>query len=165
MHRENGANLDPILRASALACEMKTSPAVLVTKKCHSHQWFLASKREWALPRLPSSRCCHPHPQWLLKSWENSRSKGNKETGLAPDSWDAYERNEFSEPRCLHLPIHTMLNSWTWYLISEVQTACSTCGKWVYRLTSPPASLEQFSQSYWDAVSWFQSPIHSHQIK
>ena len=35
----------------------------------------------------------------------------------------------------------------------------------VYSLTSPPATLEQFSQCYWDDVSWTQSPEHSHQIK
>ena len=91
------------------------------------------------------------------------RSKVNKETGLASDSWGIHERNEFSEPRDLHLPIHRMLNSLTSSLV--VQTACSLCCKLIYSLTSPPASLEQFSQSYWDAVSWAQSPKHSHQIK
>ena len=34
---------------------------------------------------------------------------------LAPDSWGAYQRNDFSEPRLLHLPIHRKaLNSLTW---------------------------------------------------
>ena len=34
---------------------------------------------------------------------------------LAPDNWDACERNDFSEPRLLHLLIHTKaLNSLTW---------------------------------------------------
>ena len=84
------------------------------------------------------------------------RSKVNKETELAPDSWGAYERNEFSESRDLHLPIHRMLNSLTWYLIFDVQTDRSLCCKLVYSLTSPPASLEQFSQSYWETVSWAQ---------
>ena len=50
---------------------------------------------------LRSSRCCQP-PQWLLREWGNARGKVNKETRLAPDS--AYERNEFSESRGLHLP-------------------------------------------------------------
>ena len=57
------------------------------------------------------------------------------ETGSAPDSWGAHARNEFSEPRGLHLPIHRMLNSLTWYLISDVQTACSLCCKFEYSLT------------------------------
>ena len=35
----------------------------------------------------------------------------------AQDSWDAYERNDFTEPRLLHLPIHRKAqNSLTWYV-------------------------------------------------
>ena len=56
---------------------------------------------------------------------------------LVSDSWGVYERNEFSEPRDLHLPIHRMPNSLTWYLIFDVQTACSLCCKLVYSLTLP----------------------------
>ena len=132
---------------------MKTSPAILISKKCHSHQRFLASKCECGLPKLRSS--CHSQ-QWLLRSWRSARSKVSKETGLAPDSRGAYERNEFSETRGLCLPVHRMLNSLTWYLIFDVQTDRSLCCKLVYSLTSPPASLEQFSQSYWETVSWAQ---------
>ena len=34
---------------------------------------------------------------------------------LTPESWDAYERNDFSEPKLLHLPIQRKaLNSLTW---------------------------------------------------
>ena len=34
---------------------------------------------------------------------------------LAPESWGARQRNDFSESRLLHLPIHRKaLNSWTW---------------------------------------------------
>ena len=145
-------------------CEMKISPAILINKKCHSHQRFLSSKWEWGLPKLQTRGCCHPL-QWLLRSWGNARSKVNKETGLAQDSWGTYERNEFSEPRGLHLPIHRMLNCLPWYLIFDDQTAYSLCCKLVYSLTSPPASLKQFSQSYWDAVSQAQSPEHSYQVK
>ena len=58
-------------------CEMKISPAILINKKCHSHQRFLASKYEWELPKLRSSRCCHT-PRWLLRNWGNARSKGTK---------------------------------------------------------------------------------------
>ena len=88
--------------------------------------------------------------------------KVDRERGLAPESWGACERDEFSEPRGLHLPVHRMLNSLTWYLIFDVQTACSLCCKLVCILTSPPTSLEQFSQNYWDAVSWARNPKHSH---
>ena len=55
--------------------------------------------------------------------WGKARSshlpllKVNKERDLAPESWEANEMNDFSEPRGLHLPTHRMLNSLTWYLI------------------------------------------------
>ena len=42
-------------------CEMKIFPAILINKKCNSHQRFLASQCEWGLPKQPSSGCCHPH--------------------------------------------------------------------------------------------------------
>ena len=92
-------------------CEMKISLAMLINKKCHSHQHFLASKCEWRLPKLGSSACCIVTTEELY----NARSKMNKATGLAPGSWGAYERNEFSDSRDLHLPIDRMLNSLTWY--------------------------------------------------
>ena len=38
-----------------------------------------------------------------------------KHRTLAPDSWDAYHRKDFSEPRLLHLPTQIKaLNSLTW---------------------------------------------------
>ena len=93
------------------------------------------------------------------------KKQGEQVHRIAPEGWAACEGSESSEPRGLHLPLHRMLNSLTWYLIFDDQTACSPCHKLAYSLTSPPASLEQFSQSYWDAVSQAQSPEHSHQIK
>ena len=118
-------------------CEMKISPAILINKKCYSHQRFLASKCEWGLPKHWSSRCCQP-PQWLLRSWGNAWSKANKGTELAPDSWGAYERNEFSEPRGLHLPICSMLNSFTWNLIFLIAAPGIAKSDWV---TEPQQSL------------------------
>ena len=144
---------------------MKTSSAILISKKCDSHQRFLASKCGCGLPKLRSS--CHPQ-QCLLRRWRNARNKVNKETGLAPDSCGANERNKFSETRGLRLPVHRMLNSLTWYPIFDVQTPCPLVANLqpsFYSLTRSPASLEQFPQSYGDAVSWAQSPKHSHQIK
>ena len=77
----------------------------------------------------------------------NARRKVNKEKGLAPDSWGAFESNEFSEPRGLHLPRQRMLNSLTWHLTFEVQTTCSLCCKLAYSLTSPTATLSSFLKS------------------
>ena len=132
-------------------CEMKISPAMLINKRCHSHQHFLTSKCEWRLPKLGSSGCCHSL-WWLLRSWGNARSKMNKETRLAPGSWGAYDRNEYSDSRDLHLPIHRMPNSlpWYWSLMFKLSAPSVVL---VYSLTSPLALLEHFSQSYWDAVS------------
>ena len=135
-----------------VSCE-KISPAILINKKCHSHQWFLASKCEWWLPNLRSGRCYHPL-QWLLRSWGIARRWTRKQhwpqiAGVAQSrtrlkwlsssssSWGAYERDEFSYPRGLHLPIHRIIYSLTWYLIFDVQTAFSLCCKLVASLTSP----------------------------
>jgi len=107
---------------------------------------------QWMLPPL--------HPMVIseeLGEWK----KVNKET----ENWGAYERNAFSEPRVLHLPLRRMLNSLIGCLLFDVQTACPFCCKLMYSLTSPPASLEQFSQTYWNAVSQAQSPKHSHKNK
>ena len=63
-------------------------------------------------------------PRWLRRSWGNAREihlplqNVNRETWLASDSWGAYERNKFSEPRGLHLPVQRMLNTDLW---------CSDC--------------------------------------
>ena len=115
--------------------EMEISPAFSTNKKCHSHQWFMASKSEWSLPKLYP----HPTPWWLLRSgrWGWGVAQGRKQPiyhschslrwirkqDLASDSWSAYERNESSEPRGLYLPLRRMLNSLTSQLILDVQTA------------------------------------------
>ena len=138
-------------------CEMKISPAISINKKYHSHQWFLVSSCDGGLPKLVQGIL--PPPMVTAEELGDARSshllllKVNRETGLAPDSWAAYERNESSETRGLHLPIHRTLHSLTWYLIFDVHIPCPLCCKLVYSLTTPAASLEQFSQSYWDAIS------------
>ena len=135
---------------------MKISHTMLMNRESHSHQLFLASKCEWGLPKLQSRRCYHPHGDcWGAGGMQEAR--WTRKQDLAPGSWSAYEGNEFSEPRGLHLPIHRILTSLTWYLIFDVQTAGSLGGKLVHSLTSPLASLEQLSQSHWDAISWAQA--------
>ena len=119
--------------------------------------WMRAPKTEiqWMLP---------PHKVFAEELGECKR-QGEQGNRISPGSWDAYERNGFSEPRGLHLPIHRMQNSLTWYLIFDVQTAYSLCCKLIYSLTSPPASLEQISDNSRDAVSRARRAKHSHQIK
>ena len=69
---------------------------------------------------------------WL--KWLSSSSSSS--------SWAAHERKEFSEPRGLHLPIHRMLNSLTWYLIFDVQTVFSLCCTlYIASLPLPPPDL------------------------
>ena len=69
--------------------------------------------REFKMERISAiwqpSGCSHS-PWWTLrklKMW-NLRK-------LAPDSWGTYPKNDFTEPRLLHFPIHRKaLNSLTW---------------------------------------------------
>ena len=84
---------------------------------------------------------------WIQKAVIYHCLRSRKKLDLAPDSWGAYEKNEFCRHRGLHLPRLRMLNSWTWYLIFDAQTAESLCYKLVQSLTSPPASLEQSLKS------------------
>ena len=80
---------------------------------------------------------------------------------LTPDSWDAHERNDFSEPRLLHLPIYRKaLNSLSYlnFFNSQKYFWCSDYPLFVasfyitWLLTSSPPhptlSKEQFSQGY-----------------
>ena len=77
-----------------------------------------------------------PPPMVIAEGLGDARSKMNKETQLAPDSWGHGKGVEAVTPR-LHLPTHRMLDALTWYLIFDEQTACSLCCKPVYSLTYP----------------------------
>ena len=94
--------------------------AILVKKECPSHQrlqspWMvswcaLGKLREERMPAIQQRSDCTHSLQWALgklRMW--------KHRILAPDSWDTYQRNDFSEPRLLHLPTYRkVLNSLTW---------------------------------------------------
>ena len=86
----------------------------------------------------------------------------NKETRLVLESSGAYESMNMVSQRLAssHTENDTFLN-----LTFDVQPAHSPCCKLACCLTSPPASLEQFSQSYGDAFTWAQIHKHPHQIK
>ena len=113
--------------------------------------------------RAPQTAIQRMLPPATVIAEELGQCKKQGEVGnrIDPRQLRCIERKECSAPRGLHLPIHKMLNSLTVYLIFAVQTACSVCCKLVYSLT-PLTSLEQFSQSYWDAVSQYWSCKHSH---
>ena len=129
---------------------MNISPAILINKKCHSHQRFLDSKYEWELPILWSSRCCHSSMETveLGECKKQGEQVGPRQLKCIWKEWICWG---------LHVPVHRILTSLTWYLIFDVQTAGSLGGKLVHSLTSPLASLEQLSQSHWDAISWAQA--------
>ena len=93
-----------------LHCEIKYFPPFSVNKGCHSHLWLQSQPMErwWALRELRI---------------------------LAPESW-GYQRNDFREPRLLHLPIHREVwksltwgiwFSFTYQLSFDIQTTCLCC--------------------------------------
>ena len=130
----------------------------------------------WAQRAPRKSSACYlaaisHSPQWALRSWRGGWGWGEvwKMRILAPDRWDAYKRNDFNEPRLLHLPIHRkVLNSLTWDIwfslinnnLLMFRVPALSC-KLLYNLT-PPCSAFRVT---WDAVSWASSPKIFHQIK
>ena len=93
---------------------------------------------------------------------------------LAPDSWDAYERNDFSEPRHLHFPIHKRaLNSLIWdtwfssinnnlWYSDYLPFAVNFYLTWLL----PTHLLANSSlRVTWDAVSLAWRPENSHKYK
>jgi len=75
---------------------------------------------------------------------------------LIPDSWDAYERNDFSKPRLLHLPMQReALNLFTWDNLVKIHKKIllmfrlpALCCKLLYNPIPAPDSSEQFCQGY-----------------
>ena len=136
-------------------CEMKISPAILVIKKCHSHWQFLASKCEWA--------ASHPCGDgWGAEGMQEARWK-RKQDG--PQRAEVHMKGMNSEsPRLASS--HTQNAK---YLKLTPDLWCSDCQLPLLQTCIlpdvPPASLEQFSQSYWDSASRVWSPKPSHQIK
>ena len=95
-------------------------PAISVNKGCHSH-WQLQppgwlTVEPWGnsgKKRIPAIQqpWDYRHSLW----WTLKKLRMWKYMILAPDSWGTYQRQDFREPRLLHLPIHRkVLNSLTW---------------------------------------------------
>ena len=65
-----------------------------------------------------------PPPWWRPRSWGDTGSKVDKDTGSAADCWAARAKNGFRGPRGLQLAIRRMLNSLIWCLLEyEVKWA------------------------------------------
>ena len=85
-----------------------------------------------------------------------------KHRQLASESRDAYERNEFSKPKLLHLPIYRKaLNSLTWDIwfsllhknTFDVQTTCPLLQTSTSPESSPLPSWKSSIKATWDATS------------
>ena len=98
----------------------------------------------------PSAVSTTPYGEEKLSMWII------KKEDLALDSWDTYERNEFSQPGCLHLPTHRgALNSLVWDSWSSLTNSNFWCSDYLPPLlqtsTYPdsfPSLLRAVSQGY-----------------
>ena len=99
--------------------ETKVSPAVLINKNCHSHQWLLASRCNEGSQTVV---------QWMLRPrqedcWGAGRMQSNKVIKQTdwPQIAEVRMKGMNSESRGLYLPIQRMLNA----LIPDLW--CSDC--------------------------------------
>ena len=120
-------------------------------------------------------RCSSSHQTAATLYREPQGSFGcEKHRLLSQESWDAYERNDFSMPRLLHPPIHrNVLNSLTWdiwfslinnnFLIFRLPALLwwNFYITWLLPLLPYSSSL----RVTWDAVYWAWSPQNSQRIK
>ena len=158
-------------------------------------EWCDQSCVKWSIYFHIGKQRCHSHWQmqpsgvswWALREFRKEKNTcdltaikpagllwtGNVKTQeLAPDSRDTYETDDFSEPRCLHLPIQRKLNSLTWAIWFSFVNSHLWCSDYL------PPSLRTFlspdsfpwlrravSQATWDVAPQAWSPKNSHQIK
>ena len=97
-------------------------------QECHNHQQLGASKCEslslgGTTKEAPKEEQClwsssYQLPQLPTVSSEQRTKDVIKSRSwiLAPDSWDAYKKNEFSERGCLHLPMYRRVLSYLVFL-------------------------------------------------
>ena len=157
----------------------KMLPGVSVNKGYCTHQAIILQPPPWWAPReLRIERWCLPS-HWPWKSPTPAPTVHPEETQegiespVAPDSWGAYQRNDFKEPRLLHLPIHRKaLNSLTadvWFsLINSTLLmfpipgpCCKNSGISGSSLTSS----EQSPRTVWEAASQAEVLSFVHQIQ
>ena len=146
---------------------MKMSSAMLTNKKCHSHQWLISGLQMWMRAPKTVIQQMLPSPARHGDHWETVRMQEVRPTRKQgwPQIPEVHTKGTNSvSPEAYIFPYCRMLNSLTWYLIFDVQAACSLFCKLVYSLTFP-ASLELFYQSCWDPVSWARGTKHPPQIK
>ena len=131
---------------------------------------------QWALRELgkETKNTCHL-AAIRLQSLLKLKLSMWKQRILAPGSWGswgAYQRNDVSEPRLLHLPMHRksakFLNLRYHFLLLSV-IFCSYnvpfVAKLLYILTPPSPPWSSSVRVTWDAASRAWSPQYVHQIK
>ena len=142
---------------------VKWSISCHISKRgCHGHQQFQPSRTT----RKENSTC---NLATLGLQPLTAVSTEQKHRILAPDSWDAYERNDFIGPRLLHLSIHrkalNFLIQETWFSLLNNNLLMlglpTPCCKLLYNLTPPPSPLpatwpprSNSLRATWDAVPW-----------
>ena len=119
---------------------MKMSSAMLTNKKCHSHQWLISGFQMWMRAPQTVIQQMLPSPVRHGDHWGTVRMQEARST--RKEDWSQISEvhtkgtNSVS-PEAYTFPYCRMLNSLTWYLIFDVQTAYSLFCKLVYSLTSP----------------------------
>ena len=120
-----------------------------------AHGIFQARVWEWGA--IAFSVDCRHSLRWPLRKG----SLGCENRMLVPDRWGAYERNDFSEPGPLHLPLHRKaLNSLAqdiWFSLTTIfwysdYLPFVTKFSVTWLLPSPPGSNSL--RVAWDGVSW-----------
>ena len=138
---------------SGISPAVSVNRGVTFTSNCSHHVWWAGehwrnSGRKEYLLSSSHQTAATPYGE----PWGNS---GRENRILAPDSYGAYQRNDFSEPRLLYLPIHKkLLNSLTWDILFCLLTIIFwysdylPCVAKLHNLASPLTSSEKFSQDY-----------------
>ena len=103
-------------------CTEKWNISCLISRQgCHSHQGLQPSFVSWwALRSLRKRKNICDLAAIRLQPLPTVSPKGRrmwKTQNPDPDSWEAYNRNDFSESRLLHLSTHRQaLSSLAWYI-------------------------------------------------
>ena len=151
---------------------MKISPAISISKKCHSHQQFLPAKCEQGLPKLGYSRCCHPH-KVSLTSWECKKQPSATPYGQGNRIWP-----QIAEWRESHLVVsdslqpHGLYSPWNSpgqntgvgnlsllpgiFLTQELNSSLRHCRLILYQLghKGSPRIMEWVAYSFSRVSSW-----------
>ena len=143
----------------------KMLPAISVNNGCCSLQATTTSPegtqdgdKQWRQTgcRLPSPQPLQSRQLCTLRGLRMEKSRTQ-----APENWGACQRNDFSEPRLLHLHIHRkVLKSLTWaiwFSLMNSNLLMSDCLVFVAKTPKYPGSslpsLEQSLRAIWEAAS------------